>query len=312
MFKNFLMIIFSMILAISACGQESINSGGDKLLVINQFMSHPALDAVAQGVEEALRKRAAKVKIQLQNAQGNITNTVQIAKHQASQSPEVIVAIATPSVQSVAKARTNVKKTIIAFAAVTDPVAAGISKLENIIGVVDTPPINDLIDILLKALPDKKRVGIISNSGEINSIKIAEQFISYSTAKGLRVINMQISIGAQVKAAAEKLVSEVDVIFIPQDNIVVSAIDSVIQVAASQKVPVIGNDPSLVDKGLLFALGCDYFKIGVQLGDMIADRLENKKVEPNIQGSGIKEFRINEKMAVILGLDSQILKGASK
>lgn len=101
-------------------------------------------------------------------------------------------------------------------------------------------------------------------------------------------------------------------IFIPQDNMVVSAIDSVIQVAMLQRISVIGNDTKLVDKGLLFALGCDYFKSGLQLGNMIADSFVGIKVEPNIQTSGVKELKINDKVAKALGLNSIVLKGVMK
>jgi putative ABC transport system substrate-binding protein len=285
-------------------------SDGKRVVVINQFVSHPALDKAREGVEAALKEYKPKLNIQVQNAQGNIAIAAQIASHQAAQHPDVMVSIATPSAQANLKARKN-KNVLLAFTAVTDPVAAGLTEKNNVIGVSDTPPIEELIELLTRLMPERKRVGVIFNPGEINSVKMIEKFSYIAQAKGLNIITSPVNSSSNIKVSVQKLIDKVDVIYLPQDNLVVSAIDNIVKIGSLHQIPIIGNDPSLVDKGLLFALGSDYFKNGKQLGEMIVAALEGKLTEPKIQPSNVKEYKVNEKVAVALNINIKQLKGGS-
>lgn len=80
----------------------------------------------------------------------------------------MIVAIATPSAQTVAAAARN---TPVIFSAVTDPLGAKlVSSLEapgaNITGVSDMLPIDKHLDMLQRVMPDAKRIGTVYNPGE--------------------------------------------------------------------------------------------------------------------------------------------------
>ena len=116
-------------------------------------------------------------------------------------------------------------------------------------------------------------------------------------AKNLSVEKAQINGSTNIKAAAQKLIGKAQVIYLPLDNTVVSALSSLVQVATQANIPVVANDPSLTGSGLLLALGADYFKSGMQLGNMIADKIEGKKLEANIMPSSAKELKINKAVA---------------
>ncbi len=83
---------------------------------------------------------------------------------------------------------------------------------------------------------------------------------------------------------------------------IVSAIDAITKEALLSKIPVIANDPLLVDQGLLLGLGCNYFNSGKQLGFMIADKIEGKKLEQNIVPPSTKQLRVNNAVATALGV----------
>ena len=141
------------------------------LITINQYVNHIALDAAYEGIMQSLNERKVlpnRAAIITSNAQGNISNSVQISKHHASLSPDFMVAVATPAEQTNLKAKSA--NSTMAFVAVTDPSAANLLGAKNVIGVSDSPPIADLVDVIRKIFPDLKSVGIISNSGEINSV----------------------------------------------------------------------------------------------------------------------------------------------
>jgi putative ABC transport system substrate-binding protein len=292
------------------------SSAEDKVLItINQFVNHPALDAVTKGVEQSLKDRGImpdKAEIRIDNAQGSITNAVQIAKHQVSLNPTVMVAVATPSAQADLKVKKD--NILLAFGAVTDPAAAGLTNSLNVIGVNDQPPITELISYTRKILPKVKTIGVLFNPGEINSVKMTEKLEEIALSNGLNIEKVGVNSSSNIKLAVQQLIPKVNLIYLPQDNLVVSAIDSVIQLTLKAKIPVIANDPSLVAQGVVFALGSDYFQDGIKLGNMIADHLNGIAIEKNITSSGVRAFKFNEKSALSLGvvIPSEFkLKGSS-
>lgn len=278
-----------------------IGSGlaNDKILItVNQYVNHIALDAAYDGLMESLKTREIipnRAALVTSNAQGNISNSVQISKHHASLSPDFMIAIATPAAQTNLQAKNKNSK--LAFVAVTDPSAANLVGAHNVIGVSDSPPIAELVDVVRKIFPDLKTVGIISNTGEINSVKMSEKLEKVLSSFDIKVKKASIANSSDVKTAMNKLVSSVDLIYLPQDNSVVSALDNIASIAKANKIPLIANDPTLVQRGVFLALGSNYFKSGKQLGNMIADLIEGVDIKENIQNTKIKELKINEDLA---------------
>ncbi|APR99775.1 ABC transporter substrate-binding protein [Pajaroellobacter abortibovis] len=133
-------------------------------MTINQFTNHPALNAASEGIIKVLRECHPNLEIQRHEAQGSPTTTFHIAKHQASLKPIAMIGIATPSAQSTLRARQK-QTTLIAFAAVTNPSAAHLADVANVIGVADHPPVEKLVQTIKKVFPTKKKIGIIFNSG---------------------------------------------------------------------------------------------------------------------------------------------------
>ena len=73
-----------------------------------------------------------------------------------------------------------------------------------------------------------------------------------------------------VAAAARSLVDRVDVIYVPTDNTVVSALESLIGVARQAKLPVYCGDTDSVARGCIGTIGFDYFQVGVQTAAIVA------------------------------------------
>jgi putative ABC transport system substrate-binding protein len=292
-----------LIIIVLTLGITSTALAAEKILItINQFVNHSSLDAATDGVKNGLKDRGFtpdKIEIRFDNAQGNMANAAQIAKHQAALHPAVMVAIATPSAQITLKAKNS--SSLLAFAAVTDPKAAGLTD-GNVIGVSDRPQIDSLLKIVKQILPKAKTIGILFNPGEINSVKITEEMEKLALANGFKIEKAVINSSSNIKLAIQKLITNVDVIYLPQDNLIFSSIETFAKIALKAKIPLVANVPDATDQGLLFALGSDYFQDGVQLGNMIADYLRGIKVTPNIQLANIKMLKFNDKIAATLGI----------
>ena len=94
---------------------------------VNQYVHHPNLEKTYKGFQDVLgewaKRKNVKIKYDLQNANGDVSVTTQIAQQQILKKPDLILALATPSAQACAKATTEIP---IVFGAITDPVSAGL------------------------------------------------------------------------------------------------------------------------------------------------------------------------------------------
>jgi putative ABC transport system substrate-binding protein len=280
------------------------------VVLIQQFATHDALDKVSEGIKTALSENKLPVQLKIDNANNNMDNANTIAHTQASSAPDVIVAIATGSLQAALKTPRS-EKTLLTFAAVTDPRAAGVSHGEKLMGITDMPPLLDLVSVITHTMPDKKRVGILFNHKEINSVKSAEAFTIAAQNAGLKVISLPISSANDIEPGLLKLVGKADIIYVPQDNLLYTDIDTLSKSAFEKRLPVISNDVSQIDHGVLLALGYDYFEVGRKLGHMIAGVLTGQAIaEPRIRSAIVMEYRVNKEIAEAFGINAEALKNA--
>jgi len=289
----------------------------DYTVSFNQIVEHPALDALRQGVKDELAAQKLSVSYHDHIAQGNIATTNLIAKQMLGEQPDVAVGIATPTAQACAQAIKNIP---IVFAAVTDPVGAGLVKsMEkpggNVTGTSDMSPIGRQLELILEFLPELKTIGVIYNSGEANSATLVRVLKEEAKKKGLAVEEATVSNSAGVFQAAKSLIGRVDAIYIPTDNTVVSAFEAITQVGYQAKLPVFAADTDSVGRGAIAALAVDYYKMGRQTGEMVARILKGAN-PADMPVETLREFQIHlnpasaEKMG--LTIPAALLKKADK
>ncbi|MGO2667911.1 MAG: ABC transporter substrate-binding protein, partial [Microbacterium gubbeenense] len=264
--------------AVSACssfGEESpgAGAGGDETMKIGvlQFVQHPALDAATEGFKDALDEAGVQVEYDDQNAQGEVPNTNTIATTFASDGLDLVFTVATPAAQAATQAITDVP---VLFTAVTDAEAAGLVDSNdapggNVTGTSDLNPVADQLALLAEIAPDAKTVGVVYSSGEVNSEVQVDLAKEAAEELGITIKEATVSNSAEVQQATQSL-GDVDAIYVPTDNTVVSGIAALIQVAEQQQIPVISGDSGPVESGAVATIGIDYAKLGYQTGEMAA------------------------------------------
>ncbi|WML44888.1 ABC transporter substrate-binding protein [Neobacillus sp. PS3-40] len=305
-------LVFAGVLLITGCSSKETvekKGNGEKVyqIGITQFAVHPSLDAATKGFKQALKDKGINAKFDEQNAQADMNNTQTIANNFVGNKVDLIFANATPSAVSALNATKDIP---IIFTSVTDPVGAGLVKAfdqpgKNITGTTDNHP--DATGKTIGFITDEvnaKKIGVIYNSGEQNSVVQVKQVKDLAEKKGAKLVDVSVSTSAEVKQAAESLVGRVDAIYIPTDNTVVSALDSVISVANSKKIPLFVGELDSMKKGAVAASGFNYFDIGYQSGVMAADILSGKKKPSEIPVELPKTLKlvINKKAAATQGL----------
>ena len=284
---------------------------------ISQFITHQSLDATREGFVDELAKQGyvegKNIEIDLQNAQGEQRNLKTISQ-QLAESSDVVLAIATPSAQSLAN---TTQTTPVVFSAVTDPVSAKLVESRehpggNVTGTSDqsSDAISTQINLIKKVLPKAKIIGILYTQSEPNSVVQKDEAKRLLKEKGFTVVEKTILDSNNVKAAAESLMAEVDMVFVPTDNIISSTMETVKQVSIKHKVPVFGGSTEMVAVGGLYNYGTNYEELGRQTARMLIRVLKGEKPENiAVELPEKLELHTNQEMADALGIDISKLEG---
>lgn len=284
---------------------------------ISQFITHQSLDATREGFVDELAKQGyiegKNIEIDLQNAQGEQRNLKTISQ-QLAESSDVVLAIATPSAQSLAN---TTQTTPVIFSAVTDPVSAKLVESRehpggNVTGTSDqsSDAISTQINLIKKVLPKAKTIGILYTQSEPNSVVQKDEAKRLLEEKGFTVVEKTILDSNNVKAAAESLMAEVDMVFVPTDNIISSTMETVKQVSIRHKVPVFGGSTEMVAVGGLYNYGTNYEELGRQTARMLIRVLKGEKPENiAVELPEKLELHTNQEMADALGIDISKLEG---
>ncbi len=300
-------VLAALLLAASilgGCGKTqasmSNSSQNEKKIVkigINQIVEHPALDASRKGFIEALKSKGFEegknLDIDFQNAQGEPATAQTIAQNFVSKKKDLILAIATPSAQAAFNATKNIP---ILITAVTDPVKAGLVKSldkpeTNVTGTSDKVSIEKQFDLLKQLVPNSKRVGIVYTTSEANSEIQLESAKKAAPSFGLEIVTAGVTNVNEIPQALDSLLDKIDVLYVPTDNLVASAMPLISSKCYKKNIPVIGSERAHVESGALATTGIDYYKLGFQTG-LAAVEVLNGKAPKDIPVTALKDMQL--------------------
>ncbi|MBW8351701.1 ABC transporter substrate-binding protein [Bacillus sp. IITD106] len=326
-------LLFGVVLMLAACGtssnapkEEGQNQGGGSQqeenqnenqneepaqkfkIGVTQIVEHDSLNAAFDGFKKAIEDAGLDVEWDEQNAMGEPSNNPTIAANLVNAGVDLIFANSTPSAQSVASETQDIP---IVFTSVTDAVGAElVESMEkpggNVTGTIDNHP--DAIPNTIKFLKEQlnaKNIGMVFNSGEQNSR--AQIDIAKKTAEelGIKIVEASASTSAEVKQATESLLGKVDSFYIITDNTVVSALDSVVDVANINKLPLMVGEFDSVRNGGLAAYGFEYYDIGYEAGQMAVKILKDGVKPADIPAQVPQNLKLvmNKETAETIGLE---------
>lgn len=270
-------------LAMTAGVPFGASAAEEKSVAVTAIVEHPALDAARDGVLDALKQAGYEpgknLKWQYQSAQGNNGTAAQIARKFVGDQPDAIVGIATPSAQALVAATKSVP---VVFTAVTDPVGAQLTPSweasgTNVTGVSDVLALDKQIELIRQIVPEAKRIGIVYNPGEANSVVVVKALKELLPTLGMILVEASAPRSVDVGSAARSLVGKVDAIYTNTDNNVVSAYEALVKVGNDAKIPLIASDTDSVKRGAIAALGVDYRLLGEQTGRIVVRILNGEK-----------------------------------
>jgi putative ABC transport system substrate-binding protein len=287
-------------------------------IAISTLMPHPALDAVQEGLKAELTAEGfiegKNTSYIIQNANSQIQLAAGIANDLAARNPNVIVAITTPMAQAVAK----VAKAPVVFAAVTDPVGAGlVASVEkgepNITGTSDAWPYDAQLKLIREITPNATRLGVLFNPGEAASQYGIQQIRKYAAPLGFTLVEGSVSSTNDVFPTARGMIGRVDALFLSSDNTVIAGIAGALQVAKQNRIPLYVGDSGTVQKGGLAAVSVGYLELGRETGKLVARVLRGERNIPTVVAQGT-EIYLNTAAAELMGvkIPESVMKRATK
>lgn len=301
-----LLLILSLLIMVVPAFADQIHP----VIGIVQIVNHNALDAAREGFLAALSEEGyvdgENMTIEYRNAQGNQDTLASIADYFVGIPADLILAIATPSAQAVAGKTETIP---ILGTAVTDYVEAKLVQSNqkpgyNVSGTNDMNPVAAQIALIQRFVPDVKTIGLIYTASEVNSQMQARMAKDEIEKLGLSWKEITVNNSNEVQQATSSIVQDCDVLYIPTDNTLASAMPIVYEAATAQKVPVIAGDGNMVLEGGHFTLAIDYYKLGKQTGYMAAKILrgEAQVGEMPVESQSEYDYYINKTALDALGL----------
>lgn len=266
-------------LALTACGSDAGGGDDSYKIGISQYVTHPALDSAREGFKEAFEDAGIDVDWDEQNAQADQGTVNNISGNFNQDSDmDLVLAIATPSAITAA---TTVQDKPVLFAAVTDPVDAKLVQSwdepgGNVTGVSDMNPVKEQLELIQRITPDVKTIGIVYSSAESNSVVQLDAAKKAAEELGLEIKESAITNTSEVQQGVQSL-GDVDAIYVPTDNTVVSGLESVIGYGEDRQIPVYAAESDSVERGAIATYGLNYRAHGKQAGEMAIKVLKDGK-----------------------------------
>lgn len=278
-------LILAATMGMVACSptiqKETLNTETSSIpeIGLTQIVEHPSLEAIRKGILSALQDNGYKdgetINVHYVNSQGSIDQANTIANEFASKKYDAVVGITTPSAQALFN---KVKETPIIYSAVTDPKAAGLEG-DNISGVSDMTPIDQQLALLKELFPKANTIGMLYNTGELNSEIQVNMAKELGTEMGLNFEVSAITNSNEVSLALDTILNKVDVLYVQKDNTLASAFPILVDKANKKNIPIIGAVKDYVDQGALATVGPSEFQIGYQTGEMLVKVLKGENIK---------------------------------
>ena len=311
--KTLALILTIVILAtscfvITSCGDKKDGKSNAKYTVgICQLVQHPALDQATQGFIDALKAELGdSVEIDVQNAAGdtNVCNT--IVGGFVSKNVDLIMANATPALQSAYNATTTIPilgTSITEYGVALDTTLVNGVVGGNVSGTSDLAPLDEQADMILEFMPDVKTVGIIYCSAEANSKYQVEEMTKFLNAKGVTVKAFPFSDSNDISSVVTAACAVSEALYIPTDNTAASCAETIGNIVREKRIPVFTGEENPAKVCGVASLTISYYDLGVATGKMAAKILKGEadvstmKVE---YAPATKKF--NKEMCELLGL----------
>lgn len=272
-------VLLSAALCASLCGCGNETTGSGYKVAIVKQMTHSSLDEIADAICAELDRISAEEGITIdygevydgQNDQAQLTT---ISSKIIASQPDVIIPVATLAAETMAIAAEEENIPVV-FAAISDPSAAGLNGLDYVTGTSDALDTGKLMDMMFASDPDIETVGLLYSRSEVNSEKPIEEAKAYLEEKGVAYVEATGNTADELLSATGTLLSKVDVVFTPTDNIVMASENAIAEMLLEAGIPHYCGADSFVYSGAFATCGINYTDLGTKTADLAYEAMKS-------------------------------------
>ena len=300
----------------STAGETTATEGTVYKVGIVKYVDDASLDQIESAIQAELDAKGQELGVTFdyadytKNGQADSTTLNQIASDLVADNVDVIIPIATPAAL-IMQTATEENQIPVVFSAVSDPVSAGLVESmdapgSNVTGTSDALNVEAIIDLMLAANPDLKKLGLLYDQGQDSSKSAIASAEAYCQEKGIEVVEKTGTTNDEIALAADALIAAgVDAVFTPTDNTVMTAELAIYEKFVDAKIPHYAGADSFALNGAFCGYGVNYVTLGTATADMVVDILMNgadpAATPVQIMSSGIA--MVNTETAEAIGLD---------
>lgn len=320
----------AMLTALTGCGSNRDNStangsGMDSGTVyrvgICNYVDDASLNQIVENLQDQLETLGKENDVTFEvsydncNADANIMN--QIIADFIADDVDLMVGVATP-VATAMQAATEDNQIPVVFSAVTDPVGTQlVESLEepgaNLTGTSDYLDTASIMELILAANPDAKKIGLLYDQGQDSSTAAIASAKKYLEQHNMEYIERTGTTNDEVALAADALIADgVDAVFTPTDNTIMTAELAIYEKFIEAKIPHYTGADSFALNGAFVGYGVDYANLGVETANMVADILMNDKDPSEVSVATFDNgtATVNNETCEAIGLDFETIKAA--
>ena len=288
---------------------------------IVQYVDDASLNQITENIEKELDAKGEELGVTFNyadyfsNAQADSSVLNQISTDLLADQVDVIVAIATP-VAMVMQSATEDTDIPVIFSAASDPVGAGLVESMdapggNITGTSDALDTATIMNLMLAANPDLKKVGLLYDTAQDSSQNAIQDAIAFCEENGIEYEEKTGSTTDDVILAAQSLIADgVEAVFTPTDNTIMTAELSIYELFNDAKIPHYTGADSFALNGAFCGYGVDYANLGVATADMVAEVLTG---DADVAATPVQTFdngiaTVNTDTCEAIGFDLDTIK----
>jgi len=267
-----LLVVLLVAIPFAGCDDTEYKIG------ICQFIQHDALDAATKGFKQAVIDKLGEENVEFveENAAGDVANCTTIVNSLVSSDVDLIMANATPALQAAANATRTIP--VLGTSVTEYGVALNIENFSgtvgtNVSGTSDLAPLDQQAAMITEWFPNAKKVGLLYCSAEANSLYQVDTVAAILKEKGIETDKFAFTDSNDMQQVVTKAADWSDVIYIPTDNAVANATETVDSICAPAKVPVIAGEAGICNGCGVATLSIDYYDLGYKTGEMAAQIL---------------------------------------
>jgi len=240
-------------------------------IIIVNLVENASLGEAINGVKDSFSEMGLRPKddytIKEYCAQGDMTQLAQILDRVAAERPDVLITVSTPVL--IAAAKRNFDFPVV-FTVASDPEKLGLfekGRPENICGIHDDPPVDQVLEMARKYDSALDAVGIIYDPSQSNSLISVEKLRSAGKKQNIKILEATIASVSDIALAARAIIqSGAKAIIVSADNLAATGFAAIHKAAQNAEIPVYTTDVDLVDKGAAGAVGDSYYEWGLESG----------------------------------------------